>query len=65
MPKQSQAQRKSRATAPDNPEQYRRFVETARELGADESPDAMDKAFERVNVRQEPKDMPPQRKKPK
>ena len=33
---------------PDNPEQYRRFVETARELEADESPDAMDRAFERV-----------------
>jgi hypothetical protein len=43
----------------DNPEQYRRFVETARELGADESPDAMDKAFERVDVRQKPKDKKP------
>lgn len=32
----------------DDLEQYRRFVETARELEADESPDAMDKAFERV-----------------
>jgi hypothetical protein len=36
---------------PDNPDQYRRFVETARELGADESPDAMDRAFGRVEVR--------------
>jgi hypothetical protein len=43
----------------DNPEQYRRFVETARELGADESPAAMDKAFERVDVRQKPKDKKP------
>ena len=42
-------QRKSRDDSkPDNPDHYRRFVETARELGADESPDAMDRAFERV-----------------
>ena len=40
-------QARRRAT-PDDPEQYRRFVETARELGADESPDAMDRAFEQV-----------------
>jgi len=33
---------------PDDPEQYRRFVETARELEADESPGAMDRAFEQV-----------------
>jgi hypothetical protein len=33
---------------PDNRDEYRRFVETARELGADESPEAMDRAFERV-----------------
>lgn len=39
---------KKPADKADNPEQYRRFVETARALGADESPDAMDKAFERV-----------------
>jgi len=32
----------------DNPEQYRRFVEAAREAEADESPDALDRAFERV-----------------
>lgn len=32
----------------DNPEQHRRFVETAREVEADESPDAMDRAFSRV-----------------
>lgn len=34
--------------SPDNPEQYRRFVETARELEVDESREAMDRAFERV-----------------
>jgi hypothetical protein len=36
------------APKPDDPEQYRRFVETAREVEADESPDAMDRAFDRV-----------------
>jgi hypothetical protein len=41
---------------PDNPDQYRRFVETARELEADESPDALDRAFERVV---KPKKKPP------
>ena len=41
--------RKSKPAAKsDNPEQYRRFVEAAREAQADESPDAMDRAFERV-----------------
>lgn len=40
--------RPSRATEPDDPEEYRRFVETARALGADESPEAMERAFERV-----------------
>ena len=39
----SQQQRK-----PDNPEEYRRFVDMARELETDERPDAMDRAFERV-----------------
>jgi hypothetical protein len=33
---------------PDNPEEYQRFVELARDLEADESPGAMDRAFERV-----------------
>ena len=42
----------------DNPEQYRRFIEGARELGADESPDAMDKAFERVVKPKKAKDQP-------
>ena len=38
----------SRVDEPDNPEECCRFVETARKLGADESPGAMDRAFERV-----------------
>lgn len=33
---------------PDDPEQYRRFVEMAREVGADESPEAMGQAFAKV-----------------
>ena len=33
---------------PDNPEQFKRFIETAREVGADERPEAIDRAFERV-----------------
>jgi hypothetical protein len=33
---------------PDNPEQFKRFLETAREVEADESPDAVDRAFKRV-----------------
>jgi hypothetical protein len=51
---------------PDNPDQYRRFVETARELGADESPDVMDRAFERVVRKPERKPEPaPRPKKPR
>lgn len=33
---------------PDNPEQFKRFIETAKQLEADESPDAIDRALERV-----------------
>ena len=32
----------------DDPEQSKRFIDMARELEADESPDALDRAFERV-----------------
>lgn len=32
----------------DDPAEYERFVEAARKLGLDESPDALDRAFERV-----------------
>jgi hypothetical protein len=50
------------ATKPDNPEQYRRFVEAAREVENDESPDAMDRAFERVV---KPKKLKDETEKPK
>lgn len=33
---------------PDNPEQFKRFIETAREVEADESPDAIDRALRKV-----------------
>jgi hypothetical protein len=34
--------RKPAAPKPDNPEQYKRFLETAREVGADEPGEAFD-----------------------
>jgi len=46
-------------------EQHRRFVETARELEADESPDAMDRAFERVVGKPKPKGEPRPASRPK
>lgn len=33
---------------PDDPEQSRRFIETARERETDESQDAFDKAFKKI-----------------
>jgi hypothetical protein len=33
---------------PDNPEQFKRFIDMVREVEADESPDAVDRAFNRV-----------------
>lgn len=32
----------------DDPEEARRFIDMAREVEADESPDALDRAFDRV-----------------
>jgi hypothetical protein len=32
----------------DNPEEFKRFVDMAREVEADEAPDAVDRAFRRV-----------------
>jgi hypothetical protein len=40
--------RKPKPPPPDNPEQFKRFVDTAREVEADESPDAIDRAFNTV-----------------
>ena len=33
---------------PDNPTQYQRFLDMAKEVETDESPDAMDKVFEKL-----------------
>jgi len=47
---------------PDDPEQFKRFIDMAREVEVDESPDALDRAFNKV-VR--PKSSPPKpRKRP-
>jgi hypothetical protein len=35
-------------TNADDPEQSRRFIDMAREVGADEDPEAIDRAFGRV-----------------
>jgi hypothetical protein len=36
------------APKPDDPAQSKRFIETAREIGADESPEAFERAFKKV-----------------
>lgn len=36
------------APKPDNPKQFKRFLETAREVETDESPEAIDRAFDKV-----------------
>lgn len=33
---------------PDDPEQFKRFIDMAHEVEADESPDAVDRAFDKV-----------------
>lgn len=43
--KPTQTRRKRKA---DNPEQFERFVETARKLGVDESGEAFERAFEKI-----------------
>ena len=37
-----------REPTPDDPEQYKRFVETAKEVEADSDPQAFDRAFKRM-----------------
>ena len=39
--------------SPDNPEQYKRFLETAREVGADQPGEAFDRVLDKV-ARQAP-----------
>jgi hypothetical protein len=45
---------------PDNPEQLKRFIDMAREVEVDESPDALDRAFDRVTGRRPKNGSPPQ-----
>lgn len=33
---------------PDDPEQSKRFIKAARELGSDESPEAFERVFQRI-----------------
>ena len=40
---------------PDDPEQYRRFVETAKEVEADEGPEVLEKALVKIVTVQPPK----------
>jgi hypothetical protein len=44
------------APKPDDPEQSRRFIETAREIGTDESPEAFERAFKKIVPRKPPAD---------
>lgn len=47
---------------PDNPEQFKRFIEMAREVGVDENPDALDRAFQKViRPKKKPNQEPPSR----
>jgi hypothetical protein len=39
---------------PDNQEQFKRFIDMAREVETDESPDAIDRAFNKVIRRRTP-----------
>jgi hypothetical protein len=46
----------------DNPEEFKRFLDMAREVEADEAPDAVDRAFKRVVSGKKP---PPEPSRPK
>jgi hypothetical protein len=48
---------------PDNPEQFKRFIEMAREVEVDESEGAVDRAFEKV-IKQKPAAAAPPKKRP-
>jgi hypothetical protein len=38
----------SGAPKPDNPEEYKRFLDAAKEVGASDNPEDFDRAFEKV-----------------
>jgi hypothetical protein len=41
---------KAKAKKPDNPAQSKRFIDMAREIGADEGVDALDRALDKIDV---------------
>jgi hypothetical protein len=45
---------------PDNPEQFKRFIEMAREVEVDESPETLDRALKKVARRGKTSSSPPQ-----
>lgn len=44
----------ARNRPPDDPEEYKRFLETAKEVEADESEESFNRAFKRVVPHQKP-----------
>jgi len=46
-PKKAAAHKPPSRRKPD-PKQFQRFVETARKIGVDESPEALDRAFDKI-----------------
>lgn len=47
---------------PDNPEQYKRFLEAAREISADPEAEAFDRVLEKVARSKDPKPKPKTRR---
>jgi hypothetical protein len=43
------------APKPDDPEQSKRFIETAEEVGADRDDEALERAFKKIAERKHPK----------
>lgn len=51
-----------RKTKPDNPEQFKRFLEAAREVGTDADPEMFDRVLEEVARSSRPKHSPKTRR---
>ena len=47
-----------RARPKNDPEQVKRFIDMAREVEVDESPEAFDRAFEKVGIKPRPASPP-------
>jgi hypothetical protein len=48
------ASKTPRKRKPDDPEQFKRFIDAARKLGVDESGEALDRAFDKVIRQRDP-----------